>query len=170
MQLPALYRFCIVFILLRHTLGIKDLCMLKRGLSNGLNYMSKKKAIRNFLIWQGIIALVLGIGVFYLDSVYTYAVVFFIELLAFSRLENALVVMPESIEKYTKIYENGIDATASVIGIERTNSVTEFGQYYVFTHELENPPLVLRVEEEGMDSQPHIIKLKKLPIRYLPET
>lgn len=140
-----------------------------------MNENSRKKAIFRFLILQAIAAIVLLIaeGKLQLHSAYVYAYigVFFIELYAFSKLEDAFITLPESIYKYQQIYENGIDANASIVGIESTDDSSEFGSTYIFTLSINEPPTVFTIEKELMGKQVHDMRqLTTLPIRYLPNT
>lgn len=135
-----------------------------------MNKISKKSAIKTFLVWQVVVALVLLVGFWYLRSDYSFVVIFFIELYAVSKLEDGLITLPESVIRYQNIYENGTDAIASVIKVESTGRVTESGAYYIFTVVLEAPPVELVIEEEITDSQLYISNLSTLPVRYLPDT
>src|SRR5690606_39711638 len=115
----------------------------------GIDKFSKKvKAIKTFLIWQVVVALVLLIGFWYLQSDYAFLVVFFIELYAVSKLEDGLITLPESVIRYENIYENGTDAIASVVNIESTGRVSESGGYYIFTVALDTPSVELVIEAE----------------------
>ncbi|RZT94475.1 hypothetical protein EV681_2895 [Advenella incenata] len=136
----------------------------------GMDKSSKKSAIKRFLIWQVVVALVLLVGFWYLRSDYSFVVVFFIELYAVSKLEDGLITLPASVIRYQNIYENGTDAIASVIKVEGTGRVTESGAYYIFTVVLEAPPVELVIEEEILDSQVCISNLSTIPVRYLPDT
>lgn len=136
---------------------------------------NRTNAIYKFLLVQVIIAIIVLMAEWYLRPysayVYTYIAVFLLELYAFSRLEDAVITMPESIVKYQQIYENGIDATASIIRIESTDDSSEFGSTYIFTLSIGEPPTVFTIEKELMGTQAHDMRqLTTLPIRYLPNT
>jgi len=135
-----------------------------------MDKVSKKTAIKKFLMLQIVVALLLTAELWYFKSNYLYIAIFFIELYAVSRLENRLIKMPDSVNRFNRIYENGTDATASVIKIESTGRVTESGEYYIFTLALKKPRAQLIIEEEIMDSQLCIKELTTLPVRYLPDT
>lgn len=135
-----------------------------------MDKVSKKTAIKNFLMLQIVVALLLIAELSYFKSNYLYIAIFFIELYAVSRLENRLIKLPDSVNRFNRIYENGTDATASVIKIESTGRVSESGEYYIFTLALKKPRAQLIIEEEIMDSQLYIKELTVLPVRYLPDT
>lgn len=135
-----------------------------------MDKVSKKTAIKKFLMLQIVVALLLTAELWYFKSNYLYIAIFFIELYAVSRLENRLIKMPDSVNRFNRIYENGTDATASVIKIESTGRVTESGEYYVFTLALKKPRAQLIIEDEITDSQLYIKDLTMLPVRYLPDT
>lgn len=135
-----------------------------------MDKVSKKTAIKKFLMLQIVVALLLTAELWYFKSNYLYIAIFFIELYAVSRLENRLIKMPDSVNRFNRIYENGTDATASVIKIESTGRVTESGEYYIFTLALKKPRAQLIIEEEIMDSQLYLKELTTLPVRYLPDT
>ncbi|ETF04679.1 hypothetical protein W822_02180 [Advenella kashmirensis W13003] len=135
-----------------------------------MDKVSKKTAIKKFLMLQIVVALLLTAELWYFKSNYLYIAIFFIELYAVSRLENRLIKMPDSVNRFNRIYENGTDATASVIKIESTGRVTESGEYYVFTLALKKPRAQLIIEDEITDSQLYIKELATLPVRYLPDT
>lgn len=135
-----------------------------------MDKVSKKTAIKKFLMLQIVVALLLTAELWYFKSNYLYIAIFFIELYAVSRLENRLIKMPDSVNRFNRIYENGTDATAAVIKIESTGRVTESGEYYIFTLALKKPRAQLKIEEEIMDSQLYIKELTTLPVRYLPDT
>lgn len=135
-----------------------------------MDKVSKKTAIKQFLMLQIVVALLLTAELWYFKSNYLYIAIFFIELYAVSRLENRLIKMPDSVNRFNRIYENGTDATASVIKIESTGRVTESGEYYVFTLALKKPRAQLIIEDEITDSQLYIKELATLPVRYLPDT
>jgi hypothetical protein len=138
--------------------------------SMGMDKSSKKSAIKKFLIWQVVVAFVLLVGFWYFRSNYSLIAVFFIELYAVSRLEDGLITLPDSVTRFSNIYDNGTDARARVLNVERTGRVTDFGEYYIFTVTIKEPPVELIIEEEIMDSQLYIRSLSTLPIRYLPDT
>ncbi|MGH8811985.1 MAG: hypothetical protein ACREXO_08270 [Advenella sp.] len=131
---------------------------------------SKKSAIKKFLIWQVVVAFVLLVGFWYFRSNYSLIAVFFIELYAVSKLEDGLITLPDSVTRFSKIYKNGIDASASVVNIKSTGRVTESGEYYIFTVALKEPPVELIIEEMITDSELYIRDLTTLPVRYLPDT
>jgi|GEM_PF-685252 len=136
----------------------------------GMDKSSKKSAIKKFLIWQVVVAFVLLVGFWYFRSNYSLIAVFFIELYAVSKLEDGLITLPDSVTRFSKIYKNGIDASASVVNIKSTGRVTESGEYYIFTVALKEPPVELIIEEMITDSELYIRDLTTLPVRYLPDT
>lgn len=81
-----------------------------------------------------------------------------------------MITLPDSVTRFSNIYDNGTDARARVLNVERTGRVTDFGEYYIFTVTIKEPPVELIIEEEIMDSQLYIRSLSTLPIRYLPDT
>lgn len=136
----------------------------------GMDKSSKKSAIKKFLIWQVVVAFVLLVGFWYFRSNYSLIAIFFIELYAVSKLEDGLITLPDSVTRFSKIYENGIDASASVVNIKSTGRVTESGEYYIFTVALKEPPVEFIIEEMITDSELYIRDLTTLPVRYLPDT
>lgn len=123
------------------------------------------------LAWELLAALLVLITYGFQLSEYLYILPFLIQLAVFSTIEKVFITLPESVQKYDYIYENGSDRNATVIHIEPTGDKTDSGQYYTFTLALEgeNAPIVIRDHVlSGWEGD--VLSRSSLPIRFLPQT